>query len=87
IMVGRDPITVDYAPGRVAAVTQHDGTVLSLRKLNDDYDPHDRLAAMNFLQRHAAEGVIVTGLLYVEAEADDLHTNLDTVATPLNQLD
>ena len=87
IMIGRDPITVDYAPGRVAVVTQHDGTVLSLRKLNDDYDPHDRLAAMNFLQRHAADGMIVTGLLYSDADADDLHANLDTVATPLNQLD
>ncbi|WP_315835250.1 2-oxoacid:ferredoxin oxidoreductase subunit beta [Bradyrhizobium prioriisuperbiae] len=87
IMVGRDPITVNYAPGKVAAVTQHDGSVLNLRKLNDEYDPHDRLAAMNFLQRHAAQGQIVTGLLYVEADADDLHSNLDTVETPLNQLD
>lgn len=87
IMVGRDPITVNYAPGKVAAVTQHDGTVLNLRKLNDEYDPHDRLAAMNFLQRHAAQSQIVTGLLYVEADADDLHSNLDTVETPLNQLD
>ncbi len=87
IMVGRDPITVNYAPGKVAAVTQHDGSVLNLRKLNDEYDPHDRLAAMNFLQRHAAQGQIVTGLLYVEADADDLHSNLDTVERPLNQLD
>lgn len=87
IMVSREPITVNYAPGKVAAVTQHDGSVLNLRKLNDEYDPHDRLAAMNFLQRHAAQGQIVTGLLYVEADADDLHSNLDTVETPLNQLD
>lgn len=68
-------------------MTQHDGSVLNLRKLNDEYDPHDRLAAMNFLQRHAAQGQIVTGLLYVEADADDLHSNLDTVERPLNQLD
>jgi 2-oxoglutarate/2-oxoacid ferredoxin oxidoreductase subunit beta len=87
IMVGREPITVNYAPGKVATVTQHDGSVLNLRKLNDEYDPHDRLAAMNFLQRHAANGQIVTGLLYVETDADDLHGNFDTVTTPLNQLD
>ncbi len=86
VMVGRDPITVDYAPGKVAAVRQHDGTVLKLRKLNDEYDPHDRLSAMNFLQRHAAKGQIVTGLLYVEEDADDLHRNSNTVQTPLNQL-
>ena len=52
-MLGREPITVDYAPGDVVSVTQHDGTVLQLRKLNDDYDPRDRLAAMNFLQQQA----------------------------------
>ena len=29
---------------------------------------------------------IVTGLLYVDGEADDLHRHVNTVATPLNQL-
>jgi len=57
-----------------------------LRKLNDEYDPADRVAAMNFLQQHAAKGQIVTGLLYVDPEADDLHGHFNTVATPLNQL-
>jgi 2-oxoglutarate ferredoxin oxidoreductase subunit beta len=86
IMIGRDAITVDYAPGKVVEVTQHDGSVLTLRKLNDDYDPSDRLAAMNFLQQEAAKGRIVTGLLYVDSEADDLHQHFNTVPTPLNQL-
>ncbi|UTD26819.1 2-oxoacid:ferredoxin oxidoreductase subunit beta [Bradyrhizobium sp. WD16] len=86
IMTGREPIFVDYAPGEVVSVRQHDGSVLSLRKLNDDYDPTDRLAAMNFLQRHAAQGQIVTGLLYVAAEAADLHDHCNTVAVPLNRL-
>ena len=27
-----------------------------------------------------------TGLLYIEPNADDLHTSLDTVKAPLNQL-
>jgi 2-oxoglutarate ferredoxin oxidoreductase subunit beta len=67
-------------------VEQHDGTKLTLRKIDADYDAHDRLAAMTFLQKHAAKGQIVTGLLYVDAEAEDLHSHLDTVDTPLNQL-
>ena len=50
IMIGRDTIKVDYEPGKVATVQQHDGTYLQLRKLNDEYDPHDRLAAKNFLR-------------------------------------
>jgi 2-oxoglutarate ferredoxin oxidoreductase subunit beta len=42
---------------------------------------------MTFLQKHAAKGQIVTGLLYVDPEPDDLHAHLDTVDTPLNALD
>ena len=41
---------------------------------------------MSFLQRHAALGQVVTGLLYVEPEADDLHSHLNTVDVPLNSL-
>jgi 2-oxoglutarate ferredoxin oxidoreductase subunit beta len=86
VISGRAPITVDYAPGTVQVVEQHDGTRLALRKLDADYDVHDRLAAMAFLQRHAARGEVVTGLLYVDAEADDLHAHLNTVDVPLNTL-
>jgi 2-oxoglutarate/2-oxoacid ferredoxin oxidoreductase subunit beta len=85
-ITGRAPIKVDYAPGSVELVEQHDGTTIALRKLNDDYDVHDRLAAMTFMQHHAAKGQIVTGLLYVESDADDLHGHLDTVDAPLNTL-
>jgi 2-oxoglutarate/2-oxoacid ferredoxin oxidoreductase subunit beta len=85
-MTPREEITVDYAPGTVEIFEQHDGSKLALRKLAADYDPHDRLAAMSYLQERAAAGEIVTGLLYVEPEADDLHTHLETVETPLNAL-
>ena len=86
-IVPKAPITVDYAPGTVQVVEQHDGTQLALRKLDADYDPHDRLGAMTFLQKHAAKGQIVTGLLYVDPDSEDLHSHLDTVAIPLNALD
>jgi 2-oxoglutarate ferredoxin oxidoreductase subunit beta len=85
-LTGRTPITVDYAPGTLEVVEQHDGSRIALRKIAPNYDPHDRLKAMNYLQESAAAGEIVTGLLYVEDEADDLHANLETVETPLNAL-
>jgi 2-oxoglutarate ferredoxin oxidoreductase subunit beta len=80
------PIEVKYEPGTVEVVEQHDGSKLALRKLAADYDIHDRTAALGFLQHHAAKGQIVTGLLYVEAESEDLHAHLRTVQTPLNAL-
>jgi 2-oxoglutarate ferredoxin oxidoreductase subunit beta len=71
----------------VQVVEQHDGTKLALRKVDADYDVNDRLAAMGFLQKHAAKGQVVTGLLYVDAEAEDLHSHLNTVDLPLNSLE
>jgi 2-oxoglutarate ferredoxin oxidoreductase subunit beta len=86
VMVPREEITADYAPGDLEEVTQHDGSVLRLRKLAPDYDPHDRVAALAYLQERQAAGEIVTGLLYMEAESRDLHQHLGTVDTPLNRL-
>ena len=87
VITGRQPIHVDYAPGTVEMVEQHDGTILALRKLNAEYDVHDRNAAMTFLHHHAAKGQIVTGLLYVEQDPADLHGHLNTVEKPLNALE
>ena len=86
VILGRTPITADYKAGEVREVTQHDGSVLRLRKLHDDYDPTDRIGAANYLQEQHAEGEIVTGLLYVDPDATDLHDRLGTTARPLNQL-
>jgi len=85
-ITGRDPIEVDYAPGTVQTVEQHDGTTLVLRKIDADYDVYDRLAAMNFVQQHAAKGQVVTGVLYLDREPEDLHRHLNTTETPLNAL-
>jgi 2-oxoglutarate ferredoxin oxidoreductase subunit beta len=86
VITGRNEITVDYAPGSVEVVTQHDGSKLQLRKLSMDYDMHDRVSAMNYMhQRHAA-GEIVTGLLYVDPDPRDMHKHLKTSDTPLNAL-
>jgi 2-oxoglutarate/2-oxoacid ferredoxin oxidoreductase subunit beta len=82
----RAEITADYAPGSLTEIEQHDGKILMLRKLHEDYDPTDRVHAMNYLQTHQAQGELVTGLLYVDPEATDLHAALNTSATPLNAL-
>jgi 2-oxoglutarate/2-oxoacid ferredoxin oxidoreductase subunit beta len=86
-ITGREEITVDYAPGTMELVTQHDGSVLRLRKLHTEYDPHDRISAMSYLLERDAAGEVVTGLLYVDPAPQDLHDHLRTVETPLNALD
>ncbi|MDP2169393.1 MAG: 2-oxoacid:ferredoxin oxidoreductase subunit beta [Rhodocyclaceae bacterium] len=82
----RDQIEASYAPGELRRVVQHDGSILLLRKLKTDYDPTDRVGAMNHLQERHAIGEIVTGLLFVDSTSESMHRHLNTVEKPLNQL-
>jgi 2-oxoglutarate ferredoxin oxidoreductase subunit beta len=86
VMVPREPITTQYAPGELREVVQHDGTVLRLRKLHADHNVTDRTSALGYLQEHKARGEIVTGLLYVDPDPVDLHGHLKTIDRPLNSL-
>jgi 2-oxoglutarate ferredoxin oxidoreductase subunit beta len=83
----REEITTEYAPGEVVEVRQHDGALLRLRSLHPDYDATDRHKAMAYMHEHAARGEVLTGLLYVDPVATDLHTALNTSDKPLNVLD
>jgi len=87
VLTGREEITVDYEPGTTVMVRQHNGTVLALRKLAADYNVNDRIAAQTWLSERQAKGEVVTGLLYVDPDPRDLHAALNTVDTPLNELD
>jgi len=82
----REAIAVDYDEGDAIEVTQHDGSVLRLRKLEPDYDPTDRIGALTRIAQAAAKGEVLTGLLYLKPDAEDLHAHLNTVETPLNRL-
>ena len=86
VLPNRSEITVDYAPGTVEMVTQHDGSVLQLRKLHTNYNVNDRVEALTYMQQRAAAGEIVTGLLYVDPNPRDMHSYQKTVDTPLNAL-
>ncbi len=78
-----DGVSARSGAGRCASTTAR---VLRLRKLAEDYDSSSRIAAMSHVQSRYAQGEIVTGLLYIEADATDLHESLGTVDRPLNEL-
>ena len=80
-------IHADPAPGQILDLPQADGSVMRLRKLHDGHDPTNRRAAMNHLQALQEEGEILTGLLYIDPDAADLHAAMNTVAQPLHALD
>jgi 2-oxoglutarate ferredoxin oxidoreductase subunit beta len=83
----RETITVDYSDGGVIEVPQHDGSIIKLRKLDDTYDPTDKVGAMSAIAKAAATGEVLTGLLYLAPDAEDLHAHLNTYeAKPFNEL-
>ena len=86
IIQSHDEITADYAAGASTDIEQPDGSVIRLRKVHPEYDPTDKIAAMNYIQHQQAQGEVVTGLLYLDTQASDLHRNLNTVNKPLNSL-
>jgi len=79
----RAEIKADYAEGSVKAVKMHDGSTLRLRKVDEDYDPTDRAAVVDYLTEVARRGEIATGLLYVAEAGDDMHSFNDTIDRPL----
>lgn len=85
-ITGRPEITADYAPGSVREVTQHDGSVIHLRKLTEEYDPSDKAGALSYIQERNKAGEIATGLLYLDPLPQDLHAHFNTVQKPLNTL-
>jgi 2-oxoglutarate ferredoxin oxidoreductase subunit beta len=82
----RDEITTRYPPGEMRDIVLHDGGAIRLRKLGDDYDPADRVAALTYMESRRAAGEVVTGLLYLHADVADMHDSLETIAAPLNSL-
>ncbi|TMD35786.1 MAG: 2-oxoacid:ferredoxin oxidoreductase subunit beta [Chloroflexi bacterium] len=81
-----EEVQVDYEPGTVRDVRLHDGSHILLKKLGDDHDPTDRRAAIKVIEEGRAEGHLVTGLLYVDAEMSDFATTEHIPQRPLKDL-
>lgn len=77
-------ITTEYEQGTVKRVKMHDGSLVQLHKLAQDWDPMDRISAINAVQHAKAKNEILTGLLYINENSKDLHNLLGTSSKPLN---
>lgn len=80
----RSEITADYTS--VQDVTLHSGEVVRLRKVADDYDPLDRDQAYAHIRERQQAGEIATGLLFIDENTKDMHTQFSTGSTPLSQM-
>jgi 2-oxoglutarate/2-oxoacid ferredoxin oxidoreductase subunit beta len=79
-------INVDYEAGETINVKMHDGSKLRLHKLEEDYNPTDKLQALNRLAKAHHEGEILTGVFYVNTQAPSFLELLNIVEEPLATL-
>ncbi len=77
---------MEYNEDETINVPQHNGSVIRLRKTHPEYDPTDRVKALEYVAHHAVKGEVVTGLLYLDPNPEDLHAHLNTVEAPFNKL-
>src|SRR6266513_4986805 len=60
-----EDIAVEYDAGTTVEVTMHDGSRLRLRKLEEDYDPTNKIKAITRLNEAHEQGEVLTGVFYV----------------------
>ena len=81
-----EDIDVEYDPGTTLEVPMHDGSRLRLRKLEEDYDPTDKVRAVTRMNEAKRDGEILTGVLYVNPEAPTFLDMLNLTDEPLATL-
>jgi len=81
-----EDIAIDHEEGTTREVSLHDGSRIILRKLDRDYDPTDKGAALRVLRETADRGEYATGLLYFDSTKRDFCSMLNLVDEPLAML-
>jgi 2-oxoglutarate ferredoxin oxidoreductase subunit beta len=81
-----EEINIEYDPGTTFDVTMHDGSRLRLHKLEEDYDPTNRIHAVKRLMEAHENNEVLTGILYVNAQAPSFIDMLNITEEPLATL-
>ncbi len=81
-----DEITAEFPEGTDELVTMHDGSVINLHKLEKKHDIHSRSSAISLIQEYRAEDKVVTGILFIDEETQDIHETMNTTDRPLRDL-
>ena len=76
----------DYAPGEMQVVKLHDGSHIQLRKLEEDYDPTEKMGALHRLMWAQEKQEFITGLIYYDGDRDSLAEASDLTDMPLAHL-
>ena len=79
-------ITTDYEAGTTEQVAMHDGSVINLHKIDPKLDIHSRRSALEMIYEYDAQDKVLTGILFIDPDADEIHATMNTTDTPLRNL-
>lgn len=82
----KQEITTSYDPGNSKEVTLHDGSVVHLHKAAPELDLGSRRSALRLIKDYKANDQILTGLLFMDEDSQDLHEIVGTCKSPLRSL-
>lgn len=83
----REEITVNgYDSGEVIQVQMHDGSYIRLKKTDKNYDPRNRVQAIQTLEEAQRDQLFLTGLLYYEEPRLTLNEAENLIDSPLTQI-
>jgi len=81
-----EDINVAYDAGTTTSVTLHDGSQLRLRKLEEDYDPSNKIEAVKRLMEAHDKGEVLTGVFYLDPKKPSFVDLLNMTEDPLATL-
>ena len=79
----QEEIEVEYQEGEVQPVQLHDGSWITLKKLDEAHDPTDRMSAFQILQDAQVNQEIVTGIIFIDPDRPSLPELERLSETPL----
>ena len=79
-------IRVDYEEGQKTEVELHDGSQIILKKLEKNYVPNDRGAALQLLEDANKNNELVTGLIYINPDQKSIFDIEYMPPAPLNRV-
>jgi 2-oxoglutarate ferredoxin oxidoreductase subunit beta len=81
-----EEIDVEYEEGTGVDITLHDGSKMHLSKLEEDFNPTNRIAALTRLAEARENNEVLTGLFYLNAGQPSFTDMLGLCETPLAHL-
>ncbi|HMY52290.1 MAG TPA: 2-oxoacid:ferredoxin oxidoreductase subunit beta [Candidatus Obscuribacter sp.] len=81
-----EQINVEYEPGSVQEVELHNGSKITLKKTEHDYDPTCAINAMKTIKQAHIDKQFLTGLLYIDEQKPDFTSLLRVGEAPLATL-